>query len=74
MPFCVAIALLGLTRFGGHANSTDCSLKFYGASVPKSLLDTLGVVKDLDVVEEGAAELILGVPAFGVVDPGQLSF
>jgi hypothetical protein len=42
--------------------------------VPESLLDALRVVKGLDVVEEGAAELVLGVPAFGAVDPGELSF
>ena len=53
--------------------STDCSFEVYGALVPEPLLDALGVVKVLDVVEEGAAELVFGVPAFGVVDPGELS-
>ena len=42
--------------------------------MPEPALDALGVVKVLDVVEEGDAELVFGAPPFGVVDPGQLSF
>ena len=53
--------------------STDRSLEVYGAAVPEPSPNALGVVKVLDVVEEGTAELVPGAPAFGVVDPGQLS-